>query len=131
MDGQEIDTSNFKSSRPQGNRNPATMTTPPRTIASRSLTYARKGQAGRTPFSVCISEPFLLTPENSDVDVADGAAGCVISFDGLPEKSRTIHGGDSIQALELAIGSMETYLKWLSKKYDFYFPDGEEPYFED
>ncbi|QRN52246.1 hypothetical protein ISN74_12175 [Dyella caseinilytica] len=106
-------------------------TATPRTIAERKLTYARKGEAGRTPFSVCVSEPFLLTPDNSDVEFADGAAGCVLSFEGLSEKARTIHGGDAVQALELAIGSIDSHLKWLSKKYDFYFPDGEEPYFEE
>ncbi|RDS82222.1 hypothetical protein DWU98_09295 [Dyella monticola] len=107
------------------------MTSTPRTIAARHLTYARKGESEKTPFSVCISEPFLLTNENCDIAFGEGAAGCVVSFDGLSEKSRTIYGGDTVQALELAIKSMETFLKWLSKKYDFYFPDGEEPYFED
>ncbi|CAJ9896833.1 Uncharacterised protein [Burkholderia pseudomallei] len=42
----------------------------------------------------------------------------------------TVYGADAVQALELAVQDMEHYLLRLSKKYDFYFDDG-EPYFED
>ena len=61
--------------------------------------------------------------------VAEGAAGCVVSFDGLLEKEHVVIGGDTFQALELAVGSAESTLRRLSKKYDLYF-DG-EPYFDD
>ncbi|CFL01823.1 hypothetical protein [Burkholderia pseudomallei] len=100
-----------------------------RTIATRKLTYAIKDESGRTPLTVCIGEPFLLTEGSVDFRFTAGAAGCVISFDGLPEKEMTVYGADSVQALELAVQDMEHYLLRLSKKYDFYFDDG-EPYFE-
>jgi hypothetical protein len=49
----------------------------------------------------------------------------VISFDGLAEKEMTVHGADSVQAIELAVQDMEQYLRRLSKKYDLFFDDGE------
>ena len=102
-----------------------------RVIATRRLAYAYKDDPlMRRAFTVGISEPYLLTEGSVDFDFAEGSAGCVISFDGLPEKEMTVHGADSVQAIELAVGSMEDYLRRLSKKYDFYFDDG-EPYFED
>ncbi|WP_154584901.1 hypothetical protein [Burkholderia pseudomallei] len=80
--------------------------------------------------TICIGEPFLLTEGSVDFRFTEGTAGCVISFDGLPEKEMTVYGADAVQALELAVQDMEHYLLRLSKKYDFYFDDG-EPYFED
>jgi hypothetical protein len=56
-------------------------------------------------------------------------ASCVISFDGLPERDYEVTGGDSLQALELAIGAVESHLRRFSRKYDFYID--EEPYFDD
>jgi hypothetical protein len=40
-----------------------------------------------------------------------------------------IYGADSVQALELAVSMIEPFLEQLSKKYDIYFPTGEN-YFE-
>ena len=108
-------------------------TTRPRTVAERHLTYTPKGEdIRRRSFTVCISEPFPLTDDNTDHDVPfpEDAAGCTVSFDGLDERDMTVHGADSVQALELAVSSMESYLRRLSKKYDFYFKDG-DTYFDD
>ncbi|MCW0161131.1 hypothetical protein OIV56_00155 [Burkholderia pseudomallei] len=104
--------------------------TQPRTIATRKLIYTLKGESGRTPFTVCIGEPFLLTEDNCDIAFGEDAGGSIVSFDGLPEKAMTVHGADTIQALELAISAADRYLRRLSKKYDFYFDDG-DPYFEE
>ena len=100
-----------------------------RVIASRRLAYKAKGDSTFKDFTVCISEPYLLTEGSVDVPFAEGAAGCIVSFDGLPEKEHAVIGGDTFQALELAVGAAESYLRRLSKKYDFYFEG--DPYFED
>ncbi|GLQ95251.1 hypothetical protein [Dyella acidisoli] len=101
-----------------------------RVVATRKLAYAYKDDPERRAFTVCINEPYLLTEGSVDFDFAEGTAGCAISFEGLPERELTVHGADSVQAIELAVSAMEAYLRRLSKKYDFYFEDG-EPYFED
>ncbi|CAK1327218.1 Uncharacterised protein [Burkholderia pseudomallei] len=101
----------------------------PRTIATRKLAYTVKGESGRTLLTVCIGEPFLLTEDNCDIAFGEDAAGCVVSFEGLQEKAHTVIGGDTFQALELAVGAAESSLRRLSKKYDFYFDD-DDPYFE-
>ena len=100
-----------------------------RVIATRKLSYRLKGDSTVNEVTVCISEPFLLTEGSVDVPVAEGAAGCLISFEGLREEGRTVIGGDTLQALELAVSAAEDYLRRLSKKYDFYFEG--DPYFED
>jgi hypothetical protein len=100
-----------------------------RVIATRRLSYKAKDDSTLNEFVVCISEPYLLTEDLVDIPFAEGAAGCVVSFDGLPEKEHAVIGGDTFQALELAVGSAESTLRRLSKKYDFYFEG--EPYFED
>lgn len=93
-----------------------------RVIAIRQLTYKVKGDSKLTDLTVCISEPRLVT-EKSVV------AGCIVSFDGLPEQRDEVTGRDSLQALELAIGAVDSHLRRLSKKYDFYFEG--DPYFDD
>ena len=101
-----------------------------RIIATRRLTYAFKDDPTRWVFTVGISEPYEVTEEMEDFAYAPNAGACVVSFDGLDEKAEKVHGADTIQALELAVGAMEAYLRRLRKKYDFFFEDG-EPYFED
>jgi hypothetical protein len=101
-----------------------------RVIARRHLAYAIKGDSARRAFTVCIHEPFLVEKGSVDFNVSGWTSGCVISFDGLDEKEMMIHGADAIQAIELAVQDIEHYLRRLSKKYDFYFDDG-EPYFEE
>jgi hypothetical protein len=100
-----------------------------RVIATRRLAYKVMGESTLKEFTVCICEPYVLTEDSVDIPVAEGAAGCIVSFDGLPEKEHRVIGGDTFQALELAIGSAESTLRRLSKKYDFYL-DG-DAYFEE
>lgn len=100
-----------------------------RVIAKRRLSYKAKGDSTLKEFTVCISEPYLLTEGSVDIPFAEGAAGCVISFDGLPEKEHAVIGGDTLQALEIAVGSAESTLRRLSKKFDIYFDTGES-YFD-
>jgi len=102
-----------------------------RTIAARNLLYAVEGSHAKNVFTACIGEPYLITEESPDFEFAPGATACSISFIGLPEPPHIVYGADGIQALELAISSMEWYLRRLSRKYEFYFPDSGESYFED
>jgi hypothetical protein len=99
-----------------------------RSIAARSLLYSVRGDDERKPFTLCITEPFLLTGDVG-FKYAPGAAGCTVFFDGLPEFELTVHGVDRIQALELAV-DVDPILRGLNRrKYDFFWEDG-EPYFE-
>ncbi|ULU26807.1 hypothetical protein [Dyella terrae] len=102
-----------------------------RTIATRNLLYGVEGNHAKKAFTVCIGEPYLITEESPDFEFAPGATACCISFIGLPERPHVVHGADGIQALELAVSSMESYLRRLSRKYEFYFPDSGESYFDD
>ena len=102
---------------------------PHRVIATRRLSYAFKDDPTQWAFTVCISEPFPVTEGLVDYDFAEGTACCTVSFDGLAEKEHTVMGADTMQALELAVGFVQSYLKRLSKKYDF-FLEG-DPYFDD
>ena len=101
---------------------------PRQTIATRQMLYSVRGDSERKPFTLCITEPFLLTGDVG-FKYAPGAAGCTIFFDGLPEFELTVHGVDRIQALELA-ADVDPVLRGLNRrKYDFFWDDG-EPYFE-
>lgn len=102
-----------------------------RIVATRSLLYSAVGGSARKTFTICIGEPYLLTEGSVDFDFAPGTAGCSISFIGLPEKPEIVYGADGIQALELAVGAMDAYLRRLRRRYEFFFPDAGEPYFED
>lgn len=106
------------------------MNTSSRTIGTRKLLYTTKGGTARTPFAVHVGEPFELTKGAVDFPFSEGTAGCVISFEGLDEKEVAVYGADTIQALAIAVDSLEKYLQRLAGKYDFYFVTG-EPYFED
>lgn len=104
---------------------------PGRIVATRSLLYSVAGGSARQAFTVCIGEPYLLTEGSVDFAFGPGTAGCSISFIGLPEKPEIVYGADGIQALELAVGALDAYLRRLRRRYEFFFPDGGEPYFED
>jgi hypothetical protein len=102
-----------------------------RTIATRSLLYSAAGSTVRHAFTICIGEPFLLTDGSVDFAFSPGTAGCVVSFIGLPEKPEVVYGADGVQALELAVSEIDAYLRRLRRRYEFYFPDADESYFED
>ncbi len=101
-----------------------------RVIATRNLLYAIAGSHTKRAFTVCMGAPYLITEDLADFSFAPGAYACSISFIGLPEKAETVYGADGIQALELAIGSMEGYLRGLRRNYEFFLPDPGESYFE-
>ena len=90
-------------------------------IAERSLVYSPKGGTERKPLIVRVFAPSKVPDQD--------AAQCTVSFDGLPGMdAEQVFGADTLQALQLAV-DIEPILKRLSKKYDFFFPTGEE-YFD-
>jgi hypothetical protein len=59
----------------------------------------------------------------------DGCSGCKIEIFGIDEVYPDVYGADSLQAIELALRSIDGILSRLRKNYDLYFLSG-EPYFE-
>ena len=99
-------------------------------IAERKLTYTLKGENKKQNLTIRIGKPYLLVEGMVNFQFHEGAAGCSVEFDGIDDGyADEVYGADSLQALQLA-SDIDGILKNLSKKYDFYFPDG-EPYFDD
>jgi len=101
----------------------------PHAIATRELTYRVIGESELKPFTIRISAPYLLDPGKIDIPIDEGAAGCTLSFEGLPEREHSVSGVDTFQALELGLMAAEHTLRRLSKKYEFYWEG--DPYFDD
>ena len=102
----------------------------PDCIAKRELMYSLRGADERNRLVVRVFAPFEVQPGSVDFNVDEGVAGCIWEVEGLPEKATdTAFGADSIQALQFA-SDVDTILRSLRRRYDFYFPTG-EPYFED
>lgn len=101
-----------------------------KTIAGRQLHYTKIGETQRRIVTILIGAPYLLTEDNADIAFDEGTARCVFSFDGIAERGVEATGADTLQAIELAVNSVERVLRHLCKKYEFYYLTG-EPYFED
>ena len=86
-----------------------------RVIAERRLLYSKKGENDRKELVIRVGEPYWVDEE---------MAGCPIEYNGLFNEMSDIYGADLLQALHLA-ADVDSFLLNLSKKYDFYFPDGE------
>jgi hypothetical protein len=97
-------------------------------IATREMLYSRIGETEKKKLVICITAPYFLAQASVPFTIHDGAAGCAIVFDGIPEDEITIHGADRIQALALA-ADIDPYLRGLRRKYEFYWETG-EPYFD-
>lgn len=98
-------------------------------IAERRLLFAKKGEPERRALLIRIGEPYLLERGMVNFDFDEGTAGCSVEFAGLNEFGlQETYGADSLQALQLA-ADIDPVLKAFSKKYDFFFPEG-DPYFE-
>lgn len=89
-------------------------------IAERKLLYSVKESAIRKELTIRIGAPYVND---------EGMARCPVEWDGLFETFADIAGMDSIQALQLAT-DVDSLLKRLENKYDFFWPTG-EPYFDD
>lgn len=95
-------------------------------IAERRLLYSVKGSKIRNEFTVRIGMPYRVNNWNGS-PVEEGMYGCHVEFVGLDEPGREVYGGDTLQAVHLA-SNIDSYLKILSKKYDFFY--GDDPYFD-
>lgn len=99
-------------------------------IAERTLRYrAESGGEWRT-LIVRVLPPFLLREGQVNFRLDPGTAGCIVRIEGLPEVlEEVVYGADTLQALQLAVTSVEPILKHVATRHDLLFLDG-EPYFE-
>jgi hypothetical protein len=98
-------------------------------IAERRLLFSEVGDIERKELIVRIYAPCLVEKSKTGVEFDEGVAACIVELDGLPEMIKEeIFGADSLQALQLAV-NVEPILKTLSRKYQLFFPTGED-YFE-
>lgn len=97
-------------------------------IAERKLLFSLKGESKRNEFIIRVCEPYQVEQSMVKFPIGEGLSGCSIEIEGLPEKEHDLYGVDSVQALNLAT-NLEPMLERLQKKYDLYWPNGEE-YFE-
>ena len=99
-------------------------------IAERRLVFSEKGSSERKSLLIRICAPQPVDPGSVQFRPDADTSSCLVEFDGIPDANRgEIYGADSIQALQLAV-DIEPMLKHLSKRYDFYFPTGED-YFDE
>lgn len=100
-------------------------------IATRLLRYV--GEDGsKGELTICISAPYRLTPDmvHPGFEVGETDAVCDVIFKGLDERPQQAIGADAIQAIQLAVNSVDRHLRIMRRRYAFSFPSG-EPYFED
>ncbi len=88
-------------------------------IAERRLLYGKKNSVERIPLAIRVGRPYWLQPD---------VAACPLEWDGLFGALPDVQGADLLQALYLA-ADVEPMIKAQSKRYDFFFADG-EPYFD-
>ncbi len=89
-------------------------------IAERRLAFSKKGSGVKKELVVRIGKPYIED---------DGTARCSCEWDGLFENYADVAGIDSLHALQLA-ADIDSMLRKLRDKYDFYWSSG-EPYFEE
>jgi hypothetical protein len=98
-------------------------------IPVRELFYCLKGKQVRKKLIVRIRGPYLINKNEVNFRFDEGTAGCTIEFDGLGEDNIEVFGIDRLHALSLSV-DIDSYLKSMTTKYDFYWITG-EPYFEE
>jgi len=98
-------------------------------IVERELLYSLKEHHQLKKCAVQITAPYLLEQSKTNFQFDEGTAGCMVKFFGVPENDIEVYGMDSLHALTLAL-DIDSYLKGLSKKYNFFWKTG-EPYFDE
>lgn len=94
-------------------------------IAERTLLCSEKGNNLKKKIIIRLSAPYSVKENDVSFSVGeDGCSACQIQIDGLNEFCPNVYGADSLQAISLAINAIESFLKRLEKKYDFYYLDG-------
>jgi len=97
-------------------------------VAERVLLYSVHGESDRKNLHIRIGQPCIVPPGSVSFDISEGTAVCRVEYIGLDEEVvENYYGADLLHALQLAV-CVDPVLNRLSKKYDFYFIDG-EPYF--
>ncbi len=98
-------------------------------IAERELMYSRKDIGEKHTFVIRIGTPYIVKQDMVDFPIGDGVIGCHLETNGLEEDIiQEVYGVDGIQALDLA-ANIDPFLKRLNRKYNLYWPNGDE-YFE-
>ncbi|MGH9344780.1 MAG: hypothetical protein ACRD19_13605 [Terriglobia bacterium] len=100
-----------------------------RYIAERHLLFSEKNGGVRKKLRVMVCAPRVVAQDEVDFPVDGVVSICHVDMQGLDEHSFDVYGTDSMQAVNLA-SNIESLIKRLSDKYDFFWATG-EPYFED
>lgn len=95
-----------------------------RVIAERKLNYSLKNQDQMHELTILVFEPVLIENE-----LRQTMATCSVQYDGIDFAYPDTYGMDRLQALDLALRSIDSNMEVLKERYDFYFSDG-DPYFE-
>ncbi len=96
-----------------------------RVIAERKLNYSLKNEDRMYELAILVFEPALIENEQQQT-----VAVCSVQYDGIDFEYPEIYGMDRLQALDLALRTIDSNMDVLKEKYDFYFLDGTS-YFED
>mgnify|MGYP001544652422 CR=1 FL=1 len=97
-----------------------------RLFAERKLLYSQKNNDVRKEFIIRLSAPYFVRNGTSGFAVGDeGCFACQIEILGLNETYPEVYGADSLQAVVLASGAIEAFLKRLQKNYNLYHLTGE------
>ena len=99
-----------------------------RYIAERHLLFSIKDDGVRKKLTVGIFAPKVVAQDKVQFPVDGVMSVCHVDMEGLDEHSFDVYGTDSMQAVNLA-SNIESVIKRLSAKYDFFLATG-EPYFE-
>ena len=100
-----------------------------RYIAERYLLFSGKNDGTRRKLTVGIYAPKVVTQDKAQFPVDGVMSVCHVDMEGLDEHGFDVYGTDSMQAVNLA-SNIESVIKRLSDKYDFFWATG-EPYFEE
>jgi len=91
-------------------------------IAERKLVVLVKETGERKELTIRIGIPYWIP--------TDEIAACPIEWDGLFDNIADAKGIDLLQAIQLA-SDIDPLLKLLQNKYEFFWPSGEEYFYEE
>lgn len=100
-----------------------------RYIAERRLLVSEKRSDKQRQVVIRITEPYSVRQDQVNFPVDGTTAGCHVEIDGLDVPAFDVYGMDSLQAVNMA-SNIESLVKRLSDRFDFYWASG-EPYFEE
>lgn len=98
-------------------------------VAERRLRCVGKADGVEREVRIGICRPEEVDGEDVDLPGVGRVVVCRTVIDGIEEFVRPCVGADTLQAVRLA-SDIDALVKRLSRRYDFYFLDG-EPYFDE